>query len=369
MSQLPVNNGTTQSVFSPLYLDRKRGFATGVPANAILDIGGVVGPGFTVGGRPLLFADGTSSNGGTASFISLQSSYESSSTANNPAVINLIAGRDLIIDSPSGPGVSFKIDSITGAVTIGGDLIVEGTHTYVNSTTTQSSNIRLSAQSVTQPALWIGPGSNDSSPTADLLLVTVVPGSMDYAALRIDSAGTTYTTTLKVLSDLTVSGKINGIDLAALSSQLTNHIFVSNSYKHLAKEINLTPGTFTNLGPGIIRSVQTVLEYLDNSINNSNAQVASLHVDVDNLQSQINGITLSEGGESQAGFTYTAHEPITEWVISHNKNTKNLMFLVFDESGFMIQPNTAQIADSNTVIMKFGAPQAGIVNMMFYAFN
>lgn len=361
-----TNNGNTVlNLYRPLFLDTKTGFPAGMPSNAILNIAGVVGPVFTVGGRELMFADGTSTGGG-ASSVNLQTSYTNSSTDGKPASILLIPGRDLIIDAPNAPGVSFKIDSVTGAVTIGGDLIVGGTHTVINSTTYQSDVLRLFGQSPTQPALWIGPDVNQHAPTKDLLIISLVPGDPTSAALKVDAGGKTTAQLLDVVGDLTVGGKINGIDLAALAAKVNSHIFVSNSYKHLAKEINIDPGSFLDLPNTVVRSVQTVLEFLGKSINTLDAQVQGLHEDVDNLQMQIDDISHEAPSDGPKGYTFVANEPLREWVIKHNKNSKNLMFLVFDENGFMFQPDAAQIVDDNTVTLKFGSPQKGRVNMIFY---
>jgi hypothetical protein len=361
-----INGNTATNIYRPLFLDTRTGFPTGIPDNGILNISGVTGPVFTVGGRELLFADGSSTGGGTANALSLQTSYQNSSTSGLPATISLIAGRDLIIDAPNAPGISFKIDATTGAVTIGGDLIVGGTHTYVNSTTYQSDNLRLTAQTPNHPALWIGPDVNQQAPTSDLLVISLVPGDPVSSVFKVSAAGTTTANSLNVLTDLSVGGKINGVNLAALAAQVQSHIFVGTSYKHLAREINIDPGSFLNLPGTVIRSVQTVLEFLDNSINNINAQVQGLHEDVDNLQTQIDGITQEETSSDAGGFTFIPAQPSREWVIEHNKNSKNLMFLVFDDNGFMFQPDSAQIVDANTVIMKFGTLQTGRVNMIFY---
>jgi len=365
-----ADNNLAVTVYRPLFLDTQSGFPSGLPDGAIVNIGGVAGPGFTVDGKDLVFADGTTTGGGTLKLISLQKSYDNSSNANEPAIINLVPGRDFIIDAPNAPGISFKIDATTGAVTIGGDLIIGGTHTIVNSITTKSESLHLTAQAVDRPALWIGPDTNQRAPTTDLLVISLVPGDPTAAVLKVDAAGTTTASTLNVIGDLTVGGKINGVDLAALAATVRNHIFVSDSYKHLAREINIDPGSFMNLPVDKARNVQTVLEFLGNSINNINAQVQGLHQDVDDLQSQIDDISVGgtpgSGVSTPTGYTFIATEPMREWVIEHNKNSKNLMFHVFDENGFMFHPDSAQLVDDNTVTLKFGSPQSGRVNMMFY---
>lgn len=354
--------------YRPLFLDQNTGFSSGVPDNAILNIAGVVGPMFTVGGRELLFADGTTTGGGTSNIINLQTSYNNSSTAGNPAVITLTPGKDFIVDVPSIPGITFKIDSRTGTVTIGGDLVLSGTHTIVNSTTYQSDHIRLLGQAPSIPALWIGPDVGQNVPTADLIVVSINPGSTTNAALRVDHLGNTTIGTLEVLTTLTVDGLINGVDIGLLNSNFNKHIFVNGTYKHLAQEINISPATLLDLPLGTIRNVQTVLEFLDGSINSIDAQVLGLHEDVDNLQTQIDGINQQEVGEP-TGYSHLVESPSNEWVVQHNKNSRSLIFMLFDDSGFLFQPDSAQIVDANTLIINFGSPQTGRVNIIFYKDN
>jgi hypothetical protein len=367
MTQVITQNSVLSRIYNPLFLDPLTGFATGIPSDSILDIGGVVGPTFTVGGKELLFVDGTSTGGGTSS-VNLQTTYEHSAAANVSARIDLISGKDFIIDSFTGPGVSFKIDSVTGTVTIGGDLVVTGTHTIVESTSYTSDHIQLSAQSPLVPAFWIGPLADQNVPSTDLIVVSIIPGSSQDTVFKIDRYGTTVIDTLRVSRDLNVVGKINDVDIGVLATSFNRHIYVDGSFKHLAKEINIDPSSFSALPNTVVRNVQGILENLDNSINTIDAQVRGLHVDVDNLQVQITDIVHNEVGEPN-GYTFFATEPLSEWVIQHNKNSKNFVFAAFDGDGFMFQPNSAQMVDSNTVIMKFGVPQIGQVNMIFYKSN
>jgi hypothetical protein len=61
--------------------------------------------------------------------------------------------------------------------------------------------------------------------------------------------------------------------------------------------------------------------------------------------------------------------PSAEWVVQHNKNSRNFIFMLFDEAGFMFQPDSAQLVDENQVVIHFGSPQTGRVNMIFYKDN
>ena len=360
------NKNIVWDIYSPLYLDTSTGFPTEIPSGSVLDIGGVVGPYFTVGGKELLFADGSTTGGALVASLNLQSTYENSSLAGEPAVISLESGRDFVIDAPDVPGVSFKIDSTTGAVVIAGDLIVGGTQTIVNSIINESSHIRLTAGSPSEAALHIQPSPNDNL-FADLLYISAertADDSYGSPAIVIDSSGSTLITTLTVANDLVVStGIINGVNLSNFYNDYRNHIRINTGYKHIAAEINIAPSSFVEINEN--RNVQTILEFLGLSINNIDAQIIGLHEDVDGIQEQIDALKTVDSN-NPTGHTFIAAEPLNEWVIEHNKNSKNFMFNVFDEEGFMFHPDSARIVDDNTFVLRFGAPQAGRVNMMFY---
>lgn len=57
--------------------------------------------------------------------------------------------------------------------------------------------------------------------------------------------------------------------------------------------------------------------------------------------------------------------PQVVWVITHNLNSENVIIQAFDQSKFVIIPNTIQIVDSNTVQLTFNTAQNGVARVIF----
>lgn len=106
--------------FKPIYLVAALGEYAVMPDGAIINVGGVSGPTFTVGGKPLLFADGTPTDGLSTGglTIDLQKVYNNSF---NTGLIELVAGKDFVLKSTSGN--EFRFDATSGDITIGGDVV------------------------------------------------------------------------------------------------------------------------------------------------------------------------------------------------------------------------------------------------------
>lgn len=111
-----------KKILKPVYLVGQYGELGFLPDGSIINIGGVEGPDFSVGGKPLIFADGTATDGsGPVNFgITLQSAYDKS----EPPVIKLVDGKNLVFSSENSN--TFSIDGKTGKVIISGDLEVQG---------------------------------------------------------------------------------------------------------------------------------------------------------------------------------------------------------------------------------------------------
>jgi hypothetical protein len=259
---------------------------------------------------------------------------------------------------------------------------VQGTTTTVNSSIIDADHYEITPSSGTNVALRINPDSGVAM-TSDLINVSAVHDGLSVFKVAYD--GTTIISTLRVTNNITLDGLLNGVDVVALRNDVNQHTSVSAN-KHQAKEINVLPGTFTDIplpAGTTIRQVQTVLEFLDASINSIGTQVNDLHIDIDalqslvdqnhgefvtktdNLQNQIDVINAEQNVEPK-GFTFIAETPQIEWVVTHNKNSKNFIFVLFDGSGFQFQPDTARIVDDNTFVLGFGSPQTGRANMIFY---
>lgn len=107
------------TAFKISYVNTSTGEHGRLPDLGITNIGGTSGPTFFVGGKPLLFADGTATDGSNQSLLAntLQGVYNMST----PATIDLTANKDLQLNALNGN--YFKFDANTGTVTITGDLI------------------------------------------------------------------------------------------------------------------------------------------------------------------------------------------------------------------------------------------------------
>lgn len=376
---------TTQTIIRPLYLDQGKGFPKSIPSGAILDVGGVAGPTFTVGGRELMFADGTSTGPNSFLRISLQQVYDNSGSRTGPilpASIALAPGKHFVIKDDNTSNVYLKVDADTGKVTISGELLVLGQSSVINTTVIDADHYQITPNAGTTVALRINPDSGVTM-SADLVNISALHNGP--SVFSISSDGTTNISSLSVSGNIALTGLLNGVDVVAVRNALNQHTSVSIN-KHQAKEINLFPGTFTHVPYPIgttIHQVQTILEFLDESINNIGTQVNGLHIDVDNLQdlvdsnnatlvtktnslqSQIDHIQVDQSVEPK-GFTFVADTPMIEWVVTHNKNSKNFIYILFDGDDFQTQPDAAKIIDANTFVLSFGSPQSGRVNMIFY---
>lgn len=108
-------------VFKPVYLDEVLGELGRLPDGSLINIGGTSSPTFTVGGRALLFADGSSTAPDSGVGTTLQVAYSNSL---NPAQINTTAGKNIIFNATNGTKFTFNANS--GAVTIEGALNLSG---------------------------------------------------------------------------------------------------------------------------------------------------------------------------------------------------------------------------------------------------
>jgi hypothetical protein len=108
----------------PIVLDNDGIF--GQLANgALINAGGTTHLTFTVGGRGLLFDDGTSTNpeGGIA-LTTLQTVYDNTEAQGGQAQLKITTGKDFAILNDSGSSVFFKVDAATGKVTLSSQLEV-----------------------------------------------------------------------------------------------------------------------------------------------------------------------------------------------------------------------------------------------------
>lgn len=107
--------------YKPIFRDELLGELAIVPDGGLLNIGGTSSPTFTVGGRALLFADGSSTAPDSGTGTTLQVAYSNSTS---PATIATTSGKDIIFSALGGN--EFVFNANTGGVRIDGDLLIGG---------------------------------------------------------------------------------------------------------------------------------------------------------------------------------------------------------------------------------------------------
>jgi hypothetical protein len=304
----------------PLILDTD-GIYSQLPDGAIINTGGTSNLTFTVGGRGLLFDDGSSSAGG-GSTLTLQAIYNNTPPSNGTAGIFLTLGKDFVISDIANDGHFLRIDALTGKVTITGDLEVQGTSSTIDTVIQDSDHWQISPKLGTTTALKIEPDFG-VIPVVDLVSVRRTYGTAP--VFRIDSSGNLFAT-----QNLTVGGLINGVDIAELRSEMTAHEN-GTAFRHPASDIDITP--ITTL-PGAV-NVQQALEAI-------------------NVKADMGG-----AGGTVRGYAYTQLVVDTIWTVVHHLNSVNINTTIYDTNQEVIIPEKIKIIDSNTILISFLMPISG----------
>jgi hypothetical protein len=348
--------------FRPIYRDPYDGILTEVPEGGLLNIGGTTNPNFTVGGKAIMLADGSTSNGSPSLVVNLQTAYRNTADETGAAVISLLAGKDFVIKSMVGDRF-FRVDAETGDVTIAGNLTVAGETTVVNTVVTDYDHITLtpSRSDVTAFQIRYDNGIVPSGP-----YIQVYDNRLGREVFGVDRYGTTDIYALRVLTDIILSegSLVDGVDISALADTLSRHIqHTPGLLKHAADEIGIGDALPYS---GVTGNVRNALEFFDLSINNSNQLVSQIQVRVDELRSDVDSLEAGESVEAR-GYVHVQDEPSTEWVISHGRGTTNLTYVVFDSTGKQFYPNEVVVVDENTIKVGMTAASAGRVNIIFFA--
>lgn len=176
----PQPNPNSLAVRKPIVLDSD-GVLSQLPNGALINAGGTISPTFTVGGRGLLFDDGSSTSGGAISQSTLQSAYNNTQAVDGKAQINLVSGKDFAIVGSSSGSTYLNVDAETGdivlssTVDVGGNAIfrqnisVEGT---INGINIQTLNAAFNAHTA---------GTQLKHPAA-AVTVAPIPGFLSIAA-------------------------------------------------------------------------------------------------------------------------------------------------------------------------------------------
>jgi len=303
--------------FKVVHLFGDTGEFARLPDGGIINAGGVAGNSFTVGGRPLLFADGSSTDGSSNVNFTLQAAYNGGS-----GTIDLSAGKNFIISALNQK--IFQVDASTGRVTITGDLTVLGSSTVIDGTLANVDQVSINPPVGTDPGLLIEPMAGVAMST-DLIRVRAVNAGP--AVFTIDASGNT------TLKQLTVGGTINGINLTQFYAAFQAHVS-SIGAVHAANQIVVDETNFQHVSGN---DVQEVLESIDDAIDQIQANAGSV------IQA----------------YEYLQATPSTTWMIFHAKNSSRPNINIYDEVNEQVLPNDVTVLDNNTIRVTFNTPQAG----------
>jgi hypothetical protein len=307
------------TVYKVLYLNEGTGEHGRLPDFGIINAGGVIGPTFTVGGKPLLFADGTTTDGSTG--ITLNVTLQSAYNASTNGTINLTSGKDFTISALNQK--IFQVDADTGRVTITGDLTVLGSSTVVEGTLANVDQVVINPPNSGTTGLIIEPMVGVTMGT-DLVRIRAQNGGQ--SVFTIDASGDTY------LKQLVVAGTINGIDLLQFYSDFQAHL-TAPSIQHRADQVSVDESQLSNVNGS---NVQEALESIDTTLG-----------------------TIASGGATVQAYEHIQNVPSVVWFITHAKNSMRPTVSVYDTDNVQTFADEVKILDANTVRIVFSTPQAG----------
>lgn len=319
--------------FKPIVLELDGIFGQ-LPDGGIINAGGVTGPTFTVGGRGVLFDDGTSTLNPSVG-LTLQDIYDNTPNVNGSATIVLDPGKNFLIKNSFENDFFVSISGDNKEVIINGDLTVTGETTTVETVVQDVDHWIISPANGATTALVIQPDLG-FTPLVDLVSIRRTFGSPPI--FRIDSGGNLIAT-----QNLTVGGLINGVDVEAIAEQvetiddqLQSHLNDEVGYRHEGIDIDIQP--IANL-PGAT-NVQEALEVLSVALN-----------------PQIGNVS---------GYQFVQSTPAVLWTINHNGNTTRVSVSVYDADDEQIIPERVKIVNINTVEISFTSEVAGSAAVLLF---
>lgn len=81
------------------------------------------------------------------------------------------------------------------------------------------------------------------------------------------------------------------------------------------------------------------------------------------VNGQLTGTSASAFGVRKAIFTVDV--AAATWTIQHNLGSENVIIQAFDESKFVIIPESMQVVDANTVELTFNTALTGVARIIF----
>lgn len=214
----------------------------------------------------------------SAGGMTLQAVYDNSVTddtdpANKFVAIKLATNKDFRIVDDTDDTVYFGIDSETGAVTISGDLRVSGTTTTVESTVTKFSSQLIEVGAPGIVGLTIKP-ETAVTPAADLIAAYISGAEDATPVFRLGADGKLYGGHGEFSGSLSVTGTVNGVDVAVLNTAFGEHTDTSGS-KHAASNIGFTPLEGSALTASNVQTAVEELEAADKALKDSLASTTA----------------------------------------------------------------------------------------------
>lgn len=387
--QPPLDIGRRENIYVPIYVDVS-GQQRRTPSTGILDIAGIYSSNFTVGGKAILFADGTSSDGSAA--LDLQNAYFHSPIVGGSARINLAPGKNFTIGDDA--GTSFiTIDAVTGKITINGEMAVISSIAKFTGDYQEFDHVNILSNDGLKPSFYLEPKEGVTFAVDPVVIKTQFGGITDFA---IDVYGQTYIDNL-MAGNITGDSLIDNVEASTIVAHLSP---TASPFKHFAEEIRFTIGAlgegtevsfesdvsvqdaisniintfsqrFVTLRDAInliladenselaffqrIATLETNVTDLSSNVTLLGNRVTTVETQVQNLSNALNNIHTA----NVAGINFEQFAAAGVWTIHHNTNSKLVQFTVYDENDRLVWPDDAFALDFNTFVIVFGNPQRG----------
>lgn len=314
------------TILKPVYLVDALGELARLPDGAIINIGGTSGPTFTVAGKPLLFADGTATDGSVVPGFQIPDFQTVYGASVGEAFIDFTSGKDFVLHAVNNK--EFRFDADTGLVTITGDLTVLGDTTAVITTSVMTDKVIIHQTAGNYIPFVMEPVSG-VTPSVNVVDIKVAYGGA--SVFTIDPAGVTHISNLDV-------GLVNGVDFSAFKQAFDDHVSISSpGVKHTAAQISVDPASLT---PLVGNNVQEVLESVAQAI--------------------------SSGIGSVQGFELVQTTASDVWYAIHNGGTRRVQITVWDENDEIVYPERVSAANDNSVTIFFNTPMTGRAVLMLF---
>jgi hypothetical protein len=238
----------------------------------LINAGGTASSTFTVGGKGLLFDDGSSTSPGGLQGITLQNAYDNSSTAGQPAVIRLASGRNLQITN-SDSSISFLlVNAATGDITVGGNIVTSGLVDGVD----------VSVLKTLVDKHLDGTGQRHLAIDVDIIPISSLPGSvsnvqeaLEYLATNSPSGLLTEINAVEAAigPSINANGTFNASGFTNVTDVLNNPTSVTDAIQQVANAFTAQSGTGNVKGPttastdnAIVRFDGTTGKLIQNSL-------------------------------------------------------------------------------------------------------